>query len=219
MAKVGKIRILLVDDHAMVREGIRSWLCTAEHLCIVGEARDGREAIRMAKAHQPDVILLDLNMPRMNGFEAARALRKDVPKAALVAITVPSTRDQVRRLLALGAKGYVLKDAAPAELIRAIEAVAQGNLYFSSEAAHLLFSDSESKPGKKFDVAVATLTPREVEVLKLIADEFVTKEIATELHISARTVEAHRERLMRKLKIRTFAGLTRYAIATGITQI
>ncbi len=221
------IRILLVDDHAMVRQGIRSWLENEPHFRIVGEANDGAKALKMIAALKPDVVLLDLNLPRMSGFAVAEALRlatatsSKKPKSALLAVTIDSTRNQMQRLLASGVMGYVLKDAAPAELIRAVETVAAGQVYIGADAAQFLFEPDSKKtePGCRFDATAAVLTPREVEVLKLIAEEFVTKEIAAKLEISVRTVEAHRERLMRKLKIRTFAGLTRYAIATGLTQI
>lgn len=213
------IQILLVDDHAMVREGVRAWLSQEKHLRIVGEASDGQEAISLARALKPDVILLDLNMPKMNGFEAALTLRKDLPDAALLALTVPGTQDQAKRLLGLGAKGYMLKDSSPAELIQAIETVAAGKSYIGLEAAKLMFQENGHNGSAEFDPALAQLTPREVEVLKLIAEARRTREIAAELGVTTRTVEKHRERVMRKLNISNLSGLTRYAIATGVARV
>lgn len=209
-----KIRILLVDDHALVREGVRSWLSAAPGMEIVGEAIDGESAITNAKKLQPNVILLDLHMPRMTGFEAITVLRKEVPKAAVLALTVADAHEEIRRMLDLGASGYLRKDASPSELVRAIETLVSGQIYLSPAIAKVLLGTPQRREPEH-----PKLTAREVEVLKLIAEEFVTKEIAIKLDISPRTVEAHRARLMRKLGVKTFAGLTRYAIASQIASI
>lgn len=198
----------------MVREGVRSWLSKAPGMEIVGEASDGEAATAAAKALQPNVILLDLNMPRMNGFQAVEILRKEVPAASVLALTVANTYEEIRRMLDLGAGGYMLKDASPSELVRAIETLVSGQIYLSPAIAKALLGAPQRREPQH-----PKLTAREVEVLKLIAEEYVTKEIAIKLNISPRTVEAHRARLMRKLGVKTFAGLTRYAIATQIASI
>ena len=211
----GKIRILLVDDHPVVREGIRSCLVRHPHFEIVGEATDGLEAIAQAKALVPDIILMDINVPRLNGLEATAAIRKLVPKTRVLALTAHARSEYAQRIIDAGARGYVLKDAAPQELISAIETVHHGATFFSPIIARGLLKRLVGQSGAA-SAKASDLSAREIEVLALIAEGKSNKDIAAALNLGVRTVETHRLHLMRKLGIRSVAGLTKYAITRGL---
>ena len=217
--KKSRIRLLIVDDHPLVREGLRSCLVQEKHLEIVGEAADGQEAIRLAKNAVPDIILLDINMPGMNGLEAARLLMKSSPKSKILILTMHDSKEYVNRMVSMGAHGYMLKDSPPSELVTAIETVHQGGTFFSPKISEAVMSEyvkSVRTRGKKGSVE---LSRRETEVLALIAEGLGNKEIAAKLFVSVRTIETHRERIIKKLDIHTVAGLTRYALTKGIVKI
>lgn len=213
------IRVLLADDHPVVREGIRSCLGNHERVQIIGEVADGEAAVQMTRVLHPDVVLMDINMPCLNGMEATEVLRQESPNTKVLALTVHTGLEYVRRILRAGARGYVLKDASPAELLRAIEAVADGLAYFSPAVAQLLVDSAHTLPETEQGAQAVQLSKREREVLMLVAEGLTNKEMAARLGIGARTVEAHRERLMNKLRIYTAAGLTRYAISQGIVPL
>ncbi len=206
---VKPITLLLADDHFIVREGLRACFADQKQIKIVGEASNGKEAIEKAEALRPDVILLDISMPVMSGIEALPILRRRVQNSKIIVLTIHNSKEYVSRILKSGAHGYVLKDAAPAELLRAIESVYGGDAFFSPAVSKTLVSSIQREE--------AELSKRECEVLSLIAEGYSNVEIAERLFISERTVGTHRERIMKKLDIHSAAGLTKYAIAHGLT--
>lgn len=213
-----KIRILLADDHPMVREGIRSCLDARENFRVVGEASDGQEALEKAKKLQPDVVLMDISMPRLTGLEATKLLHKEVPKAKVLILTMHENEAYVLEIVRSGAKGYILKDTSPAEVVRAVEAVNKGEAYFSSRISQFVLNEFVNKARSLTKPSRSEISPREREVLALIAEGLSNKEIAAKLFVSVRTVETHREHLMRKLDIHSAAGLTQYALSRGIIK-
>jgi len=217
--KLKKIRLLLVDDHPIVLDGIKSHLGAQPEFEVVGDAANGLDAVRKAKLTLPDVVLLDINMPAMNGLEAMVHLRKQVPNAKVIILTMHDSKEYIAQIVRLGARGYLLKDCSPTELVSAIKAVHCGEVYFSPTVSKVLVE--EMVDGKKAaDQPIpAPLTEREREVLSLIAEGLLNKQIADRLGIGVRTIETHRERIMRKLDIHTVAGLTKYAIARGMTSM
>jgi two-component system nitrate/nitrite response regulator NarL len=216
--KPKKIRLLLVDDHPIVLDGIKSHLCAQPDFEVVGDAANGQEALRKAKLLLPDVVLMDISMPHMNGLEAMTSLRKQVPNAKILVLTMHDSREYIAQVVRSGARGYLLKDSAPAELVGAIKAVHGGEVYFSPSVSKVLIE--EMADGRKpSGPEQQPLTDREREVLSLIAEGLLNKQIADRLGIGVRTIETHRERIMRKLDIHTVAGLTKYAIARGMTTM
>jgi two-component system, NarL family, nitrate/nitrite response regulator NarL len=210
------IRILLVDDHPIVRKGIISCLAKHPRIRIVGEARDGHDAVEKARSLNPDVILMDFDMPNMNGAAATELLRSQQPGAKVLILSMHRNSDHVMRVIESGARGYVLKEAHPDELVQAIETVQSGQAFFSPELARAALNQfvrgAEGRPG-------CQLTAREREVLVQIAEGYSNKEIASRLNLGVRTVETHRERVMRKLNIHSVAGLTKYALSKGLVSL
>jgi two-component system nitrate/nitrite response regulator NarL len=212
-----RIKLLLVDDHPVVRRGISSCLARQEHLSIVGEASDGLEAMRKAKELAPDIVLMDIDMPRMNGLAVADLLHRELPQIKVLILSMHSNTEYVLRIIQSGARGYVLKEASPEELVKAIETVEAGQAFFSPDVARVALNQfvhktSNGQPGEQ-------LTKREREVLIQIAEGMSNKEIACHLGVGVRTVETHRERIMRKLNIHSVAGLTKFAITKGMITI
>ena len=212
-----QIRILIVDDHPIVRRGISMCLSNQARIQVVGEAADGREALGRVRELKPDVVLMDIDMPQMNGMAVTDLLRREMPEIKVIILSMCSNTEYVMRIIECGARGFVLKEAPPAELVQAIESVYAGQTHFSPDVArvalnHVVRGGSESTP-------VSRLTNREREVLIHIADGMSNKEIAHHLSIGVRTVETHRERIMRKLDIHTVAGLTRFAISQGMVSL
>jgi len=210
------IRVLLVDDHPLVLDGIQARLEGEPGVEIVGQANNGKEALREAELLKPDVVMMDVSMPVMNGLEATRHFQADFPDVRVLILTMHDNREYIVQLIQSGASGYILKDVSSDELIKAIETVHQGSTYFSSGASQTLFSN--------FDAPVTTaesgvLTKREEAVLKLLAGGCSNKEIARDLDISVRTVETHRQNIKNKLNIQTAAGLTKYAIEHNLVQL
>ena len=208
------IRILLADDHDLMRQGIRSMLELHPNLEVCAEAKDGIEAAEKALEYRPDVVILDVTMPRMNGLEASRRITKQLPETQVLIFTIHDSEDMIRETLDAGAHGYVLKSEAPTHLAAAVEAVAQRDLYFSSGVSSFVIDSLvKSGSGDSGDpIQEIPLTAREVEVLRLLARGNSNKEIATALFISVRTVETHRRTIHRKLKLNSVAELVRYAI-------
>jgi two-component system nitrate/nitrite response regulator NarL len=214
-----KIRLLLVDDHPIVREGIKSAFSSKANIWIIGEAATGEEALTKAKKLNPDVILMDINMPGMSGLETARRLRKSVPDSKILALTMHENKEYVLEMSQLGASGYVLKDSPPAELFRAIEAVHAGDSFFSPRASQHLLKAFLRNERRTTDRPAVELSQRERDVLQLIAEGLKTKDIAKRLGITDRTIETYRRRLMMKLGVHSLAGLVKHAIAQGIVKI
>ena len=215
-----QITILLAEDHTIVREGFRKMLELEDDLVVVGEAQDGRQAIAMVKKLRPDVVLMDIAMPLLNGLEATRQVLKTLPATKVLMLSAHSDDAYVKNATKSGAMGFLLKQTSAHEVCRAIREVHKGNTFFgpaiSQRLKHLnpLSSGRASKLNKK----MALLTSREMEVLQLIAEGKANKETAAELGIGMKTVEKHREHLMQKLDIHDTAGLTRYAISAGIIE-
>jgi len=216
---VKKIRILLVDDHPIVREGIKSALSKRKNISIVGEADTGEEAMVKARKLSPDVILMDINMPGMSGLETSRRLRKSVPDSKILALTMHENREYVLEMTQLGARGYVFKDSSPSELLRAIEAVHSGEFFFSPRASQQLLKSFLKGEPRTDSQASVDLSKREKDVLQLITEGFKTKEIARLLGVTDRTVETYRHRLMTKLSVHSVAALIKQAVTKGIVKI
>lgn len=212
-----RIKLLLVDDHPVVRKGITSCLAPHDHLQIVGEAADGREALRKARELMPDIILMDIDMPHMNGLAVTDLLRKELPRIKVLILSMHSNTDFVLRIIQSGARGYILKDAPTDELLRAIETINAGEAFFSPEVARSALN--QYVKGGSVNAKVTQLTAREREVLVHIADGLSNKEIASQLGVGVRTIETHRERIMRKLNIHSVAGLTKFAISQGLVSL
>ena len=211
------ISVLLADDHRLLREGLRSLLESESEISVVGEADTGRVAVSMARELRPDVVIMDVAMPDLNGIEATRQLVSDAPGTRVVALSMHSNKRMVVEMLRAGASAYVLKLSAFDEVARAVRAAATGERYLSPSLANVVVDElvSPDAPSSAF----SALTPREREVLQLLAEGKNTKEMAALLHISARTVDVHRKRVMDKLGMNSVAELTRYAMREGLVPL
>jgi DNA-binding NarL/FixJ family response regulator len=211
--KTKRIRVLLAEDHTVVRQGLRLILDTSDEIKVVGEAENGRQAVTLAKDLKPDIALLDVAMPMLNGLEAIKQLRRDTPAIKVLILSSYDDDRFIDEALAGGASGYLLKHSAANDLIKAIHEVHQGRTFYSPAIQKRLASrrlpNGSPRPGDK-------LSRREAEVLQLIAEGFANKQIADELKISVKTVEKHRQSMMNKLNIHEVAGLTRYAVSRGM---
>jgi DNA-binding NarL/FixJ family response regulator len=231
------MKVLLADDHRIVREGLKSLLQSQPDMDVIAEASDGRQAVEMARDLDPDVVVMDVAMPQLNGIEATRQLTNEQRDWKIVALSMHSDRRYVSEALKAGASGYVLKDGAFDELISAIRAVISDRVYLSPRVAGVVVEDyvrrlptrggsgaGGSHPGTEEHPqgrrsAFDALTPREREVLQLMAEGFATKEVAHRLHVSVKTVETHRRQIMEKLDLHSVAELTKYAIREGLTTL
>jgi DNA-binding NarL/FixJ family response regulator len=214
-----KITVFLADDHTVVRQGLRALLVAEDDIEIVGEAGDGRQAVQLVKKLLPDVVVMDIAMPHLNGLEAARQISHALPSTKVLVLSSYSDDNYVQQLTQAGAAGYLIKQTAANELLKAIREVHRGNAYFSPSIARRLRDQCREafvtgQPVRRTD----HLTTREAEVLQLIAEGRANKQIAAELSISIKTVEKHRQQVMNKLGIHDVAGLTRHAIAKGIIE-
>ena len=213
------IKIVLAEDHTILREGLKALLSSDPQFTIIGEAADGREAVRCVEKFEPDLILMDLSMPRMSGMEAIREIKKRYPETRIIALTVHKTDEYLHTTLQAGADGYVLKDATHAELMLAIKKVMKGQSYLSPGVSEKVIEGYlEGKVTAMPESPWDTLSPREREVLKLIAEGYKNKEIADDLCISLKTVEKHRANLMKKLDLHNAAALTVYAMQKGLVN-
>ncbi len=213
------IRVLLADDHKIIREGLKGLIKKEAGMEVIAEAENGRDAVRLAKKLKPNVIVMDVSMPEMNGTEAARKIKEETPDIRIVALSMHTDRKFVLGMIEAGASGYVLKDCAFEELAKAIRNVARGNTYISPVIAEVVVEGYLHKtPGQSCAMG-SILTPREREILKLVAEGKSSKEIAAQLNISAKTVETHRRNMMARLKIKTIAELTKYALREGFVSI
>ncbi len=213
---MNKIRVLIADDHAMVRQGLRELLDKSEDIEVVGEAADGMEAIAKAKQVKPDVVLMDIAMPHLNGLEATRRLLKEKLKTKVLALTTYDSEQYVRQIILAGASGYILKESSFDELVQAIRAASTDKAYFSPSIAKKI---ARTYVGKDALAGKAFLTPREREILCLIAEGKPNKEIAQALHLSPRTVQTHRDHLMKKIGAHDRTELVRYAIREGLIAL
>lgn len=210
-----KIRVLLVDDHQIIIDGLRSLMKNTDEIVVSGDANNGREAIRLLDILNIDVVLMDIDMPVMNGIDALKEIKRVNPGVKVIILSMHNESGMIRNLLAIGADGYILKSTSKDELIGAIQKVAAGDKYFSTEVTLSLLNGSQGfLPSSRHQVEM--LTSREEEILKLIAEGFSNKEIGTRLFISHRTVDTHRTNLMKKLNTSNIAGLISYAIKSGL---
>jgi DNA-binding NarL/FixJ family response regulator len=215
-----KIKVLLADDHTVVRQGLRALLEAEQDITVVGEAETGRQALRLALKLLPDVVVIDVAMPLLNGLEATRQILKEMPKVRVLVLSSYSDDEYVRQVTESGAAGYLLKQTAAQDLIRAIREARSGNAYFSPAISKRLLENCREAflKGSPAGPRTERLTSRESEVLQLVAEGKVNKQIAAELCISIKTVEKHRQQTMNKLNIHDVASLTRYAISKGIIE-
>ena len=213
----GKKRIIIAEDHTILREGLRMLLASKEEFEVVAEAEDGLEAIRTSETLQPDLILMDLSMPRMNGMGAIQEIKKQCPDTKILVLTVHKTEEYILATLKAGADGYVLKDATHNELMLAIECVFSGKSYLSPGISEKVIEGYlEGRKTLKATSSWETLTQREREILKMIAEGYKNKEIGDYLCISTKTVEKHRANLMKKLDLHSTSALTAYAMEKGL---
>ena len=213
------IRILLADDHHLVRAGIRALLNGLPGIEVVAETGDGREAIELVRTHQPNLVLMDITMDGMNGLDATALLLKEFPLLRVIILSMHANEEYVRQALQAGAAAYLLKDAATAELELAVRAVAQGQTYLSPVISRLVVDEYLSGQNEAASGPLTQLTPRQREVLQLIAEGKTTKQTAALLEVSVKTVETHRAQLMERLAIHDVPGLVRYAVRHGMVHI
>lgn len=214
-----KIKILLADDHKILRDGIRALLAKEPDFEVVGEADTGGTAIELACDLKPDVVIMDIGMPDMNGIEATREIMAKVPDIKVIALSMHSDKRFVSEMLKAGACGYLLKDSAFEELVTAIHTVISNRMYLSPVITDVAIHDYISLMTQDVKLVYSSLTPRERDVLKLLANGISTKRIAAELCVSIKTIESHRLRIMRKLDIHNLVDLTKYAIRIGLTSL
>jgi DNA-binding NarL/FixJ family response regulator len=214
-----KIGVMLVDDHTVVRQGLRALMAAEEDMEVVGEAENGRQAVALARKNLPDVVVMDIAMPLLNGLEATRQIVKTLPQTKVLALSSYGDDECVAQMMNAGASGFLVKHTAADDLLKAIREVQIGNAFFSPGVAKRLRDQCHdafaTDPGGR---KTSELTSREAEVLQLIAEGFSNKQIAAELVISIKTVEKHRQQAMNKLNVHDVAGLTRYAISKGLVE-
>jgi DNA-binding NarL/FixJ family response regulator len=216
------LRILISDDHEVARRGIRALLESHAGWEVCGEAKDGRESVALAAQLKPDVILLDIGMPNLNGLEAARQILAVTPDAAILILTMHDTDHMVREVLRAGARGFLLKSDAGRDLVEAVEALQQNRTFFTTRVSQMVldgFLGRENPEGGMENDSENVLTTREREVIQLLAEGKTSKEVAVALSLSVKTAETHRTNLMRKLDLHSVADLTRYAVRSGIVQV
>jgi len=213
------IRVLVVDDHKIIRDGLRSLIEKEPTLELVGEADNGRTAVRMAEELEPSVIIMDVSMKDLNGVEATRQIISSNPDVKVIALSMHADKRYVSRMLGAGSSGYLLKDCAFKELTDAINSVLANKTYLSPGIMGVVVEDYVRHITRKDDTSQSALSSREMEVLQLLAEGLSTKEIGRKLHISAKTVETHRRHLMEKLNLYSVAELTKYALREGLTTL
>lgn len=213
-----RTKVALVDDHKIIRDGLRAILEERTEHVVVGEAADGHEAISVARAARPDVIVMDVSMRGLNGIDATRRIVEELPEIKVLGLSMNSDRRYVLAMLSAGASGYLLKDAASDELIRALDTVLTGHTYLSPAITGIVI-ESAVHPSGAVEAPGSALSTREREVLQLLAEGHTSKEIARRLYVAIATVETHRRRIMSRLGIHSIAELTKYAIREGLTTL
>jgi two-component system response regulator NreC len=213
------IKIILADDHKILREGLKALIVKAPGMDVVAEAKDGKTAVRLVDKFSPDVTIMDISMPDLNGIEATNQILAKNPDAKVIALSIHSDKRFVSNMLKAGAKGYLLKGCAFEELVKAIQTVLAGQIYLSPAIDQVVVSDYIQRITKPQVSISSELTSREREIVQLIAEGRSTKNIAGHLHLSVKTIETHRHQAMGKLEIKSVAGLTKYAIREGLTSI
>ncbi|MFZ0035470.1 MAG: response regulator transcription factor [Sedimentisphaerales bacterium] len=212
------IRIILADDHAILRHGLSRAFEQEKDIDVVGQANDGHSTIELVRELQPDVVIMDIGMPDLNGIEATRKITKDHPNVKVIGLSMHSSDKYIREMFRAGASGYLLKNRPFEELVEAVKTVAAGRPYVSPSVGDMIIKEYAGKPSEEKS-AFSVLSQREREVLQLLAEGKTTKQIGRHLHISPKTVEAHRLRIMEKLDIDNIAQLTKYAVQEGLTEV
>jgi len=213
------IGVLLVDDHAIIRDGLRSLLEKQQDMEVLADTNEGRKAVELVREMSPDVVIMDVTMAGLNGIEATRVITAEFPKVKVVALSIHSQRRFIAEMLSAGAAGYVLKECLFDELVQAIQAVAAGGRYLSPRIMGVVVEDYVKRLSTTADLPLAALTGREREVLQLVAEGKSTKEIALDLHVSTKTIEANRRQIMEKLDVHSVAELTKCAVREGLTTL
>ncbi|MBM4289723.1 MAG: response regulator transcription factor [Deltaproteobacteria bacterium] len=213
------VRIIVADDHKIVREGLVALLHKNPRLQVVGEAEDGRQAVQLAAELHPEVVIIDIGMPHLNGIEATRQIVAEIPGVKVIALSMHSDKRFVKGMLKAGASGYLLKYCASEELLTAIQMVMNNRIYLSNDITGIVVEDYVQKLADTDASAFQALTPREREVLQLLAEGQSTRQIADSLHVSIKTIEVHRKQMMDKLGLQSLAELVKYAIREGLTSI
>ena len=213
------IKVLLVDDHTIVRQGIRALLESVPDIQIIGEAEDGKAAVEMAEKLRPNIMLVDISLPMLNGLEVTRRVRKKVPECKVLVLTMHENEMYVSQILRTGASGYLVKKTAVSELIMAIRSVHQGKAYFSPSISKIVLNDYLRKESRGEGPSTELLSNREREILQLLAEGYSNKEIAVILNLSVKTVSNHRNRIMQKLDIHDITSLVKYALKQGFIEI
>ena len=212
-------RILLAEDHAIVREGLRSLLEKQTDMEIIGETEDGRKAFDLVKELMPDIVIMVISMPSLNGIDATRQITSEFPDVKVIALSIHANRRFVTDMLSAGAAGYILKECMFDELVRAIKTVVTNGSYLGSKITGVVIEDYVKRLATTAETPLSTLTSREREVLQLVAEGKSTKQIAMALHVSTKTIEANRRQIMLKLDIHSIAELTKYAVREGLTSL
>jgi DNA-binding NarL/FixJ family response regulator len=213
------IEVLLVDDHAIIREGLRSLLERQPGMEVIADTDDGRKAIELVREHLPDIVVMDITMRGLNGIEATRQITQDFPAVKVIALSIHSKRRYVTDMLSAGASGYILKECLFDEFVQAIHAVVAGGRYLSPRITDVVVDDYVKRLSAVKNSPLETLTSRQREVLQLVAEGKSTKQIALELHVSTKAIEANRRQIMDKLDIHSIAELTKYAVREGLTTL
>jgi DNA-binding NarL/FixJ family response regulator len=212
-------KVLLVDDHAIIRQGLSSLLEKQPDIEVVGGVEDGRQAIETVRKLSPDLVIMDISMPNLNGIDATRKIAEEIGGVKIIALSIHSSKRFVAEMLKAGASGYILKDCLFDELIEAIRTVLGGGIYLSPKITGIVIDDYVQRLSKQYQSNGPVLSEREREVLQLLAEGRSTKQIALALHVSAKTIESNRRSIMEKLRINSVAELTKYAIREGITPL
>ncbi len=215
---MNKLRVLLADDHMVVREGLKTLINAQPDMQVVGEAENGREALKRAADLSPDVVVMDISMPEMNGVEATERLRKECPQIKIVALTIYEDTGYLRQLLKAGASGYVIKRAVVEELVHAVRTCASGGSYIEPALAGQVVSTYVSRASASGNQSPSELSDRETQVLRMVAFGYSNKEIGAKLNISVKTVETYKVRLMGKLNLRSRVDMVRYALRQGLLR-
>ena len=215
------LRILVADDHEIVRRGLVSLLKSHAGWDVCGEAQDGRQAVDKAKELRPNIVILDIGMPNLNGLEAARQMLRDNPQSKVLILTITDADEVVRAVLDAGARGFVLKSDAARDLVAAVEALQSGKTFFTSRVADMVLGGylGRNRPAADGDLLLPALTPREREIVQLLAEGKSSKEVASHLNLSVKTAETHRSNIMRKLNLHSVSGLVLYAVRNNMVQV